>query len=437
MKKFLIGLAIVVVIAGMIYLNLNKDTEFSLAASASVRNAKPVKVTRIEKGDIYSYVTAPGRVEETNKAQVFFDTPLRVLKVHVKKNDLVKKGSKLVDLDTSSLYDEIEKLKVQKEIQSITLEKLESGQSLLSLESSLASARHAYDQAQDNYQMAYDEFVKQQKLYETGVIPKTQLDQYDRAVKDMQAAVDTALVNLQNAEKAYQSSLSGHDLDIQAQVKNIELLSSQIADIEKRLAKINSLQKAPIEGYVTEVSLIDGGYTVSGHPAFTIIDVENLQITATVNEYNTKDLATGQHVLITGDALGDDTEFSGEIIEVAPVATTYQSSSGIETVVEVVIRPDEGKELLKPGLNVDCDIFTNEKNGVVIAEFNIFINDKDGTQYVMLVDEDSMTVKKQEVTLGIYSDMMVEIIDGLKPGDMVVVDPQPSLQDGDKVRIME
>ena len=86
---------------------------------------------------------------------------------------------------------------------------------------------------------------------------------------------------------------------------------------------------------------------------------------------------------------------------------------------------------------MDCDIVTNEKDGIPVAEFNIFPLDKDKKQYVMLINKEDMTVSKRYVTLGIYSDMLVEIVDGLSPGDMVVVDPQLSLKDGDRVRVVE
>lgn len=437
MKKFVIALIVIALIGGMIYLNLSKNTDTALTLSSSVRNAILVKAATIQTGDVSSYVTAPGIVKEVNRAQVFFDTPLRILDVTVEKNDPIKKGGKLIDLDTSSLTEEMDRLLVQKEIQSITLQKLESGQNLLSLESQLASARNAVDQAQENLRTAQEEYQKQQKMYETGIIPKTQLDQYDKTVKDVKAAADTAQLNLDSAEKAYQSSIGGHDLDIQAQIKNIELLTSQINGIEKDLAKIKNLEKAPISGVVIEINVMKGGYTMSGQPAFTIIDAENLQINATVNEYNTRGLAAGQLVKITGEALGDDRELTGEITAVAPIATKVQGSSGVETVVEVTITPRDGKEFLKPGLNVDCDITTQEKTGVVLAEFNIFLDDKDRRQYVWLIDKETMTLKKQYVTLGIYSDMNVEIVDGLKAGDMVVIDPQPSLKEGDKVKIAE
>lgn len=437
MKKFIIVIVVIAVIGGLIYFNLSKNADSEVSLSSSVRNAIPVKATTIETGDVSSYVTAPGVVQEVNKSQVFFDTPLRVQEVFVEKNDPIQKGDKLISLDTSSLTEEKDRLLVQKEIQSITLKKLESGQSLLSLESSVTSARNAVEQAQENYRTAQEEYEKQLNLYETGIIPKTQLDQYEKAVKDVKAAVDTAQLNLENAEKAYQSSIEGQDLDIQAQIKSIELLSSQIKEIEKSLSKIRNLEKSPISGYVTEVNVIEGGYTMSGQPAFTIIDVEHLQIIATVNEYNTKGLAVGQAVEITGEALGDDLKLTGEITAVAPIATKTQGTNGMMTVVEVTITPKEGKEFLKPGLNVDCDIVTQEKNGVVLAEFNIFMDDKDRKQYVMLIDQETMTVKKQYVTLGIYSDMTVEVLDGLKAGDMVVIDPQPSLKDGDKIKVVE
>lgn len=436
MKKFGIAILVIIIIAGMVYLNLDKTSDASVTSGHSARNAKPVKTTTIETGNVSSYVTAPGITEEVNKAQVFFDTPLRVVEVLVKKNEFVQKGDKLIVLDTSSLVEEMDRLKIQKEVQSITLEKMESGQSLLSLESSVISAKHNLDQTQDKYQTALDDYNEQLKLYETGLIPKTQLDQYEKAVKDMESAISTAMVNLESAQKAYDSSVDGLDLDIRMQIKNVELLSAQILSIEKQISKIENLQKAPIEGFVTQVNVIEGGYTISGQPAFTIIDAGDLQITATVREYNSKQLAVGQPVEITGEALGDGTVISGVITAVAPVATQVQSANGYETVIEVTIAPEDENHLLKPGLNVDCEIITEEKKDVVVADFSIFM-DENRTQYVMVVDKEKMTVRKQYVTLGTYSDMFVEVVDGLNAGDVVVIDPQASLEDGDKIRITE
>ncbi len=437
MKKTVIGILIIAVIAALVIFNINKNKEDDGTPVISTRNAVPVNAWEIERGSISSYVKARGKVEETDKAQVFFDTPLRVQEVFVNKNDHINKGDPLLLVDTQTLTEEMDRLKLEKEISSINLKKLESGQSLLSLETNLTSAKKTVDDAFDKYNTVSSEYEKQKRLYETGVIPKTQLDQYEQTMKDAKTALENAQLSLDSAEKTYQSSIGSHDLDIQAQLKSIQSLSTQIANIEKKLEKINNLEKAPISGYVTEVFVTEGAYTISGQPAFTIIDTENVRITATVNEYNTKDLDVGQSVTITGEAFSDDTEFQGKVVAVAPVASDIMGTSGQETVVEVIIEPLEGKESLKPGLNVDCDIVTQEKKDIAVAEFNIFLEDKNRDQYVMVIDESTMTVRKQYVTLGIYSDMLVEIADGLQEGDKVVIDPQPSLDDGDRVRILE
>lgn len=439
MKKVFTGIIVIVAIVSLILLNIyrNTDAETGISYGIASRKATLVKAVTIGTGDIYSYVTAHGRVEEKTKAQVFFDTPLRIIKVLVSKNDYVKQGERLVELDTSSLSDEMNRLKIQKDIQSITLQKLESGQSLLSLENSLSTSRNNLERAKDSYQAALEEYEKQEKLYTAGIIPKSQLDQYEKMVKDAKAAVDSAQLSYESAEKSYRTSVGSHNMDIQAQVKNIELLSLQISDLEKKLKKIKSLEKAPISGYVTDIFISEGGYTISGQAAFTIIDINELRITATVNEYNTKDLSIGQKTKITGEAFGEGTELEGEIVSIAPVAKAVQSTSGVETVVEVVIKPLNGNGILKPGLNVECNIITQEKKNVIVTEYNIYMEEKDRRQYVMLIDPESMTVKKQYVTLGIYSDITVEVIDGLKVGDMVVIDPQLSLSDGEKIRIAE
>ncbi len=439
MKKWVIGIFVVLIIAGMIVLNLVKDNESTFPAASTIasKNAISVKAATIEMGGISSYITAPGNVQEINKAQVFFDTPLRVLDVAVERNDIVEEGEQLVELDTSTLTDELDKLKIQREIQSITLKKLESGQSLLSLETNLTSARNAFDRSQENYQTALDEYNKQVNLFNSGVISQTQLKQYEQAKKDSKAALDNAQINLESAEKTYNSNLGSHDLDLQSQIKNIELMSKQISEIQTKLNKIKNLEKSPLTGVVTEVFITEGGYTMSGQSAFTIIDHKNLEIVAGVDEYSSKDIKPGLEVVITGDALGDKTKLSGTVTAVAPVALQVQSASGVETLIEVTIEPTEGRDILKAGLTVDCDIITHEKNNIPVAEYNILLDDKDRRQYVMLIDQEDMTIKQQYVELGVYSDMIVEIVNGLKAGDMVVVDPQPSLKDGDKVKVVD
>ena len=98
MKKVVIGILIVAAIATLVVLNMNKNRDGTNVSVIYSGKAADVRVNVIGRDSIFSYVKARGRVEEADKVQVFFDTPLRVLEVFVNKNDHVNKGDRLIQL---------------------------------------------------------------------------------------------------------------------------------------------------------------------------------------------------------------------------------------------------------------------------------------------------------------------------------------------------
>jgi multidrug efflux pump subunit AcrA (membrane-fusion protein) len=60
-----------------------------------------------------------------------------------------------------------------------------------------------------------------------------------------------------------------------------------------------------------------------------------------------------------------------------------------------------------------------------------------GTWIVFVVPPDSTVARRKEVTLGLESESMVEILAGLETGEQVVSEGQNFLTDGDPVRIVE
>jgi len=156
-----------------------------------------------------------------------------------------------------------------------------------------------------------------------------------------------------------------------------------------------------------------------------------------VNEYNIKDVKVGQKVRITGDAIREDVEVFGVVESISPVAKTNMTASGEEVVIEVDISIDNTALNLKPGLSVDCEILTDEKKDVVVVPMGVLKTDKDGNEYVLLVDKEKGVLMQRNVKLGIISDMTAEVLEGLAEGDIVVDDPQSFHKDGSKVRIIE
>ncbi len=88
-KKMLIGLAVAVVIAVMVFLNLKKS------------DAKPIEVTvtEVKHGDIVKTISGSGYVQPEVDVRISARISAEITAIHVKEGDLVKKGQLLVELD--------------------------------------------------------------------------------------------------------------------------------------------------------------------------------------------------------------------------------------------------------------------------------------------------------------------------------------------------
>ena len=195
------------------------------------------------------------------------------------------------------------------------------------------------------------------------------------------------------------------------------------------------MQEAPISGVLTEINLKVDGYTDTVNPGVVITDVNNLYIVAKVKDSFIKDVKKDQDVKITGAAFDKKDSFKGKVTKIAPVAAKAIGESGEEITIDVEISLAQKSKKLKPGLKVECEITTVVKKDIVLGKFEMLKNDKDNNKFMFIVDTKTNKVKQVKVELGVISDMKFEILKGISEGDMVILDPIPSLKDGDQVEI--
>lgn len=199
--------------------------------------------------------------------------------------------------------------------------------------------------------------------------------------------------------------------------------------------KIKDMEKAPISGVITEINLKEDAYSDNMMPGVKITNVNDLYIIAKVKDSYIEKIKKDQPVKITSDAFGKDDYFEGRVMSIAPVASKSLGESGEEVTIDVKITVNEKSEKLKPGLKVNCEVTTEIKNDALIGKFEMIKQDKDNNKFVFIVDSKTKKLREEKIELGIISDMEFEIISGVIKGDMVVLDPAPSLKDGDLVEI--
>jgi RND family efflux transporter MFP subunit len=421
MKKVIVVIVILAVIGGLIglsyFITSNMSEVFSQGTVYSVKAAE------IGKDSISSFITASGIVEEVESFDIYVDNPTKVNKLLVKKYQNVSKDQQLMELDIETLENELDKLKINKKVQELSKNSPTIDAEIKRAESGVKSAEKALSDYEENYE-------KSKKLFEAQAISKNDLDMAEKAVTDAKTALD-------NAKVAYDAAVKNRNVDRDVKEENLNATILGIAELEKRIKNAKESMICPVDGVIVEMNIQEGAYTSNVQPIFKIVNLDKLQVKAEINEYSIKDVKEGQKVVITGDAIDENIEVLGVVESIFPVAKKNMSSGGEEVVVEVVISIDNINAALKPGLSVDCKIMTLEKQDIVVVPIGALKIDKDENEYVLKIDKEKGVMVRQDVKLGIISDMMAEVLDGLAEGDLIVDDPQSFHKDGSKVKILE
>lgn len=219
-------------------------------------------------------------------------------------------------------------------------------------------------------------------------------------------------------------TLGGDDMEDQLQQAAESLRSAELSMETTRDQLDNYTVKSPISGTVVDKKYKAGDTVESGKQLCTIYDLSYLEMTLNIDELDISDMAVGQSVRITADAV-EGREYIGVVTKVSVAGTT----AGGTTSYPVTIRIDETDGLL-PGMNAEAEIVVAEKSNV-LAIPNGAVERGD----IVLVTKDSPSAANAlertapegyvyvSVETGLSDDDYVEIVSGLTEGDTVAYIP--------------
>lgn len=183
---------------------------------------------------------------------------------------------------------------------------------------------------------------------------------------------------------------------------------------------------SPSNGIVSK-RLIDLGDMVAAKSKILEITSSNkFKINLTVAETDLRKLKTGQKAELNLDAC-PDRKFTGTITRVYPEIDPLTRNGIVE------VRLDNPCPNTKSGMFVRASFITKVYKDVLTIPSQSIITKMD-KKNVFVVDE-NMKVKSVEVQTGFETKEDVEIVNGLKQGDIVVVDGQQTLKNGNEVKV--
>lgn len=182
---------------------------------------------------------------------------------------------------------------------------------------------------------------------------------------------------------------------------------------------------APISGSIISTPLKNGTKVTTSSAIAIIGDINNLQITANVPERYVAVLKKGLKAQVSLEAY-PGVVFGATVKSVSPVVDSASRTK------EVVLNFDSHDERINAGMFAKVKLYTQDYSGYPVMNSDALVQNGDDF-FAYVVNEDS-TVSKVQVKKGNEVDGLVQITEGLKDGDRVVIQGMSSLGDGSKVQ---
>ncbi|MBI9012920.1 MAG: hypothetical protein JEZ08_11865 [Clostridiales bacterium] len=384
-----------------------------------------VTVEKVDSGSLLKVMRSEGQVLRKSKFELYYDIPVRILELHTKKYDEVTKGDILMVLDTTPLEKQIKNLNAELSKLDLALNRVEisKNNALLGLKSeSLDRLVRELNQSKENLD-------NQMIIYESGGISKNEL---------------------LNWENSYNTAKENYEKQVEANLKNNELIKNEILGIEIQIKEYNlsimtikediiSLEediescivKANEDGIVEALPYTEGMLINSSTPLYILSsDKDGYEVHSDFQNETSKFISIGDKFSVTIKELG-------EVVNGVVIEKRKSDYSGVVTLILDIEHDDlMGGEI--------CDLFMRKQYGdydVRIPRSAIYARTQIENVFV-LIEQDtafgkSYTVKFQEVLLGESDDVNIGIVNGLYGNEKIITSSSRDLSDGDKVIIDE
>jgi multidrug efflux pump subunit AcrA (membrane-fusion protein) len=374
-----------------------------------------VKVETAREDDVQIIVRAPATVFAREQANIAPRLTAPVRELAVRKGDTVAASQVLARLENRDLLAQKAEASAAVADAEASLAKVTSG----TLPTEIERARGQVATTQAALNQARKFYDRRKQLFDQGAIPAR-----DLLVSETDLA--QARTNHEVAVRALQL-LEGQSMerDIQIARSRLEQARGRLAFIEAQLSYAEV--RSPFAGTVTEQFLFPGDMAKPDTAIFTVADLSVAVARAQVPEANAKEVRRGEICTLNpSDQPG--VEYRGAITVVNNAVDPARRT------VEVWCEIPNAKAHLRVGTFGQVEIVTGSlKKAIVIPVAAVQFEEGSSKGVVMSVDKDRKAVK-HAVDTAPAGRGTVAIVEGLRAGDMVIVEGGYGLPEGTPVR---
>jgi HlyD family secretion protein len=452
-KAWILALVVILIAGSAAYVYFNNKQNAARAASATV--VSQPQTTMVRRGNLRVSATGAGTLTANQEVDLSFSTSGTVAELNVKPGDEVKKGDVLAKLaDTRELEANVASLEAQvieaeqalKDLQdSSALNLAEAYQTMIDaqqtyndaletsqrssytrcgketniqLAATLKRAKEDYDKLNNASFYGGDDWINAKNNYETALSNYNYCIAYtDDEKTSASASLDVAEVALKQAKEKYETLKENSGVDPEELVlaeTTVEKAKLQLENAQDKLDGASII--ASMNGTIISVAA-DAGESVSTGTYITLADLSQLYVDVTIDEADIEKMAVDEKAEVVFDAYPDKT-FYGTVVSFDPEV----SVSGQYTVATGVVKLDMAEEMnvvqYPLGLSATVEIISAEANNASLVSVDALVDLGDG-EYGVFVKGDDQNLTFTNVEVGVMDDTYAEILEGLKPGDVV------------------
>lgn len=414
-----LGIAVVIIV---VLFTLSK-----LGIIGNKNLGKEVELSTVSDMTIIETVSATGKIQPETEIKISSEVSGEIIELPIVEGQMVKKGQLLVrinpDLYTSSLNRSV---------------------------AGLSNTKAGLNQAEATLKEAQANYNRNKSLFEKGIISKAEWDRIVAVYEGAQAAKQAAYFGVQSA-------------------------GATVTEARDNLGRTTIY--APADGTVSLLSVelgerVLGTQQMTGTEILRVANLNNMEVEVDVNENDIVKISIGDSTNIEVDAYLKK-EFKGVVTSISNSASTAVSADQVTNFkVKIRILKDSYQDLMKgkpenhspfrPGMTATVDIITKRKENVIAVPISAVVmkSDTTGTNKVEVKPEDSEEdnvvvrldkklecvfvkvgdkAKIRVIKTGIQDDSNIEVKEGLKKGDIVIIGPYTTvtkeLNSGDLVYI--
>jgi RND family efflux transporter MFP subunit len=337
--------------------------------------AQQVQTDVVSSGRISEKIALTGSLKAKESVDVNPKIAGRLIKIGVEVGQPIARGALLGVIEDDEITQQIERSKA----------------SIAVVDASIA-------QRDAELQNAKVELERKKKLVEEGILSRTELDGLETRFRVAQSQVELARAQRRQSE---------------AELRELNIRRGQTRVF------------APISGIIARRHVDTGAMVSSGTPIVTIVNVSPMVIAATASERDLPRIRRGAVVNVTIDSLPNQT-FVGKVMRIVPLLDPSTRNGQVE--IEIPNR----NGMLKGEMfaRIELNLGSERETTLLPRDALVYRGDQPG---VYLIEKDA--AKFLPVETGLTQEDKVEVVSGLKVGDVVITRGSNLIKDGDRVRV--